>query len=69
MFYGGQMVIAKYRRFGDDDTEEFTTLEQAMRFAFVTCDDNTAYCYEIIDGNNIYDRDDVCAYWDSKNWW
>jgi hypothetical protein len=48
--------------------QEFGSLEAAMRSSYVACEMNTAYVETITDGDKVYDREAMYAYWEEKGW-
>lgn len=47
---------------------EFESLDEAMRHAFWDVENNEAYPKEIIDDDNVFDREAMQKYWDERNW-
>jgi hypothetical protein len=61
-------VIERYKRYYVPGEHKHKTLEDAMLAAWRGCEYNTHYTYEIIDGDTVYDRENIEKYWDEQGW-
>lgn len=68
MIGDGTKVIYKYRVFGVPSVDEEPNLEEAMFRSFAGCEENEEYCYEIVDGERVYTREDMQRHWSKMGW-
>lgn len=61
-------VVEKYLMFNSQYVEEHETVQAAMRSAWVGYASNGRYSYEILNGDTVYDRDAILAYWAKTDW-
>jgi len=62
-------ITIKYKRYYVKGEIESDNLNQAMLTAYFESENNTSYVYEIIDGEKIYNRDDIIKYWDKNDFY
>jgi len=61
-------VIYKYRVLGIPFLDEEPNLEEALFRSFAGSEENEEYCYEIVDGKQVYTREDMQRFWSKMGW-